>query len=90
MRNEGDHLAVFTDVEFGDVAVVAEDLALLDFVETSQARSASYHVNVGGKKKLTVPAKTLCLSCHNLMSPREQQICLFQSTASLEGFISGL
>lgn len=50
MRDEGDHLAVFTDVEFGDVAAVAEDLAFLDFVETSQARSASYHVNVGEKR----------------------------------------
>jgi hypothetical protein len=50
LRDEGDHLAVFTDVEFGDVAAIAEDLAFLDFVETGQARSAPYHVNVGGKR----------------------------------------
>jgi hypothetical protein len=30
---KGDHFAVFSDIEFGDVAAIAQDFPLLNFVE---------------------------------------------------------
>jgi hypothetical protein len=50
LRDEGDHLAVFTDVEFGDVAAVAEDLAFLDFVETGQTKVSILSRKCRGKR----------------------------------------
>jgi hypothetical protein len=34
LGDKGDHFAVFSDVEFGDVAAIAQDLSLLNFIET--------------------------------------------------------
>jgi hypothetical protein len=34
---KGDHFAVFSDIEFGDVAAIAKDFSLLNFVEAKNS-----------------------------------------------------
>jgi hypothetical protein len=34
---KGDHFAVFSDIEFGDVAAIAQDFSLLNFVEAKNS-----------------------------------------------------